>query len=79
MSDDNKFLAGNKTHAFSFQGSGGGYFPVWLVNILLTVFTAGLFLPWAMVRAQAHVFLITPQAARFSSAGSALRFSTSYL
>ncbi|CCJ95389.1 FIG018993: membrane protein [Cronobacter malonaticus 681] len=47
MSDDNKFLAGNKTHAFSFQGSGGGYFPVWLVNILLTVFTAGLFLPWA--------------------------------
>ncbi|ELY7391451.1 DUF898 family protein [Cronobacter universalis] len=67
MSDDNKFLAGNKTHAFSFQGSGGGYFPVWLVNILLTVFTAGLFLPWAMVRARRYFYENTELAgARFS-------------
>ncbi|AZP35039.1 YjgN family protein [Cronobacter sakazakii] len=67
MSDDNKFLAGNKTHAFSFQGSSGGYFPVWLVNILLTVFTAGLFLPWAMVRARRYFYENTELAgARFS-------------
>ncbi|ALB61474.1 FIG018993: membrane protein [Cronobacter condimenti 1330] len=67
MSDDNKFPAGNKTHAFSFQGSGGGYFPIWLVNIVLTVITAGLFLPWAMVRARRYFYENTELAgARFS-------------
>jgi len=41
---------------FLFQGSGKGYFVVWLVNILLTLITLGLYLPWALVRARRYFY-----------------------
>ncbi|MGP3593973.1 YjgN family protein [Vagococcus sp. WN89Y] len=41
---------------FLFQGSGKGYFLVWLVNILLTLVTLGLYLPWALVRARRYFY-----------------------
>lgn len=31
----------------SFKGEGGNYFSIWIVNILLTVITLGLYYPWA--------------------------------
>src|SRR5580765_2840542 len=34
----------------AFTGDGGVYFGVWLVNILLTIVTLGLFTPWARRR-----------------------------
>jgi uncharacterized membrane protein YjgN (DUF898 family) len=33
-----------------FSGSGSEYFRIWIVNILLTLVTLGIYLPWAKVR-----------------------------
>lgn len=33
-----------------FQGSGAEYFRIWIVNLLLTLATLGLYYPWAKVR-----------------------------
>lgn len=34
----------------SFKGSGLEYFKIWIVNILLTIITLGIYYPWAKVR-----------------------------
>ena len=36
--------------ALRFEGSGKEYFKIWIVNILLTIVTLGLYYPWAKVR-----------------------------
>lgn len=36
--------------AFSFTGNGGEYFRIWIVNVLLTIVTLGIYGPWAKVR-----------------------------
>ena len=33
-----------------FDGTGGAYFRIWIVNLLLTLLTLGLYSPWAKVR-----------------------------
>jgi uncharacterized membrane protein YjgN (DUF898 family) len=38
------------TQQFEFLGSGGEYFRVWIVNLLLTIVTLGIFSAWAKVR-----------------------------
>ncbi|KEF30734.1 MAG: DUF898 domain-containing protein [Gammaproteobacteria bacterium] len=35
---------------FSFTGRGGEYFGIWIVNILLTILTLGIYSAWATVR-----------------------------
>jgi uncharacterized membrane protein YjgN (DUF898 family) len=42
--------AGERTHAFEFRGSAGEYFRIWIVNLLLTVATLGVYSAWAKVR-----------------------------
>ncbi len=37
-------------HAFQFSGSGGEYFTIWIISVLLTLGTLGLYSPWASVR-----------------------------
>ncbi len=39
-----------KTHAFIFTGEGFEYFKIWIVNILLTIVTLGIYSAWAKVR-----------------------------
>ncbi|WXU00225.1 MAG: hypothetical protein Ctma_0936 [Catillopecten margaritatus gill symbiont] len=39
-----------KMKAFNFTGNGWEYFKIWIVNILLTIITLGLYYPWAKVR-----------------------------
>lgn len=39
-----------KTHAFIFTGQGFEYFKIWIVNILLTIVTLGIYSAWAKVR-----------------------------
>lgn len=56
MSGDNQVTARENSRPFVFSGSGKGYFPVWIVNVLLTIITAGLFLPWALVRARRYFY-----------------------
>lgn len=37
-------------HTLEFTGSGSEYFRIWLVNLLLTLVTVGIYYPWAKVR-----------------------------
>lgn len=37
-------------YAFRFKGTASEYFGIWIVNILLTIVTLGLYAPWAKVR-----------------------------
>ena len=37
-------------HRFRFTGSGGEYFRIWIVNLLLTIVTFGIYSAWAKVR-----------------------------
>ena len=42
--------AGKRHIGFVFSGNGYEYFKIWIVNILLTIVTLGLYAPWAKVR-----------------------------
>jgi len=35
---------------FEFRGNGGEYFRIWIVNLLLTIVTLGIYSAWAKVR-----------------------------
>lgn len=41
---------------FSFTGSGREYFGIWIVNLLLTLLTLGLYSPWAKVRRMQYFY-----------------------
>lgn len=41
---------------FSFSGNGKEYFKIWIVNIILTVITLGLYAPWAKVRNKQYFY-----------------------
>lgn len=41
---------GPQKYPFDFTGKGGEYFKIWIVNILLTVVTLGIYAAWAKVR-----------------------------
>jgi len=42
--------------AFKFEGKGFEYFKIWIVNILLTIVTLGLYYPWAKVRTNRYFY-----------------------
>ncbi len=42
--------------ALKFTGDGAQYFKIWIVNILLTVVTLGIYYPWAKVRTRRYFF-----------------------
>lgn len=48
--DDPLFSADDAPLAFEFSGSGGDYFRIWIVNLLLTVATLGIYSAWAKTR-----------------------------
>lgn len=41
---------GSSKLRFEFTATGAGYFRIWIVNLLLTLTTLGLYYPWAKVR-----------------------------
>ena len=43
-----------REHAFEFHGTGGEFFRIWIVNILLTLVTLGIYSAWAKVRTQSY-------------------------
>ncbi|QTD46041.1 YjgN family protein [Ottowia testudinis] len=57
-----------KAHRIEFTGSGGEYFRVWIVNVLLSVVTLGLYTPWARRRTAQYFYSHT------QVAGSPLEF-----
>ncbi|CAA6804054.1 MAG: Thymidylate kinase (EC [uncultured Sulfurovum sp.] len=42
--------------ALRFTGSGSEYFKIWIVNILLTIITLGIYYPWAKVRNKRYFY-----------------------
>ena len=44
------------THGFEFTGSGSEYFRIWIVNILLTIVTLGIYSAWATVRTKRYFY-----------------------
>jgi uncharacterized membrane protein YjgN (DUF898 family) len=42
--------SGERRYPVIFSGSGSEYFRIWIVNLLLTLVTLGLYFPWAKVR-----------------------------
>src|SRR5437868_10838283 len=43
-------------HKFDFRGSGGEFFRIWIVNIVLTVLTLGIYSAWAKVRTTRYFY-----------------------
>lgn len=41
-------------HPFEFAGSGGEYFRIWIVNLLLSIITLGIYSAWAKVRREQY-------------------------
>ena len=48
--DTQRMAGGIEPHPLEFTGSGGEYFRVWIVNVLLSVVTLGLYTPFARRR-----------------------------
>lgn len=46
----------NSRQSFIFHGKGLDYFLISLVNIVLSVITLGIYVPWAMVRSRRYVY-----------------------
>jgi len=43
-------------YPFSFSGKGGEYFKIWIVNILLSIVTLGIYSAWAKVRRKRYFY-----------------------
>ena len=50
--------------ALRFTGSGKEYFKIWIVNVLLTIITLGIYYPWAKVRNRRYFYANTNLADR---------------
>lgn len=42
--------------SFSFTGNGWEYFKIWIINVLLTILTLGIYSAWAKVRTQQYFY-----------------------
>lgn len=45
-----------ETHTVGFHGRGGEFFGIWIVNILLTILTLGIYSAWAKVRTNRYFY-----------------------
>ncbi|MCB0342477.1 MAG: DUF898 domain-containing protein [Pseudobdellovibrionaceae bacterium] len=49
-------LMQEKTYSLEFRGKAGEYFKIWIVNVLLTVVTLGIYSAWAKVRTRKYFY-----------------------
>lgn len=47
---------GAQRHEFTFTGSGAEYFRIWIVNMLLSIVTLGIYSAWATVRHRRYLY-----------------------
>ena len=45
-----------QVHAFEFRGRAGEFFRIWIVNVVLTVLTLGIYAAWAKVRTRRYFY-----------------------
>ena len=50
IADRGEAAAGTRRLAFTFTGTAGAYFGIWIVNLLLSIVTFGVYTAWAKVR-----------------------------
>ncbi len=50
------FAEPEREHRFEFHGKAGEYFRIWIVNVVLTVLTLGIYLAWAKVRTRRYFY-----------------------
>ncbi|GGB94888.1 membrane protein [Oxalicibacterium flavum] len=50
LSSDSSTPSGDAPQRFSFHGTGSEYFRIWIVNLLLSIVTLGIYSAWAKVR-----------------------------
>ena len=43
-------------YPFTFHGTGGEYFRIWIVNVFLTIITCGIYAAWAKVRTRRYFY-----------------------
>jgi hypothetical protein len=43
-------------YRFEFRGKAGEYFRIWIVNVVLSILTLGIFSAWAKVRARRYFY-----------------------
>ncbi|QSX37592.1 YjgN family protein [Shewanella sedimentimangrovi] len=48
--------ANRPTHHFNFHGNGAEYFGIWIVNLLLSIVTLGIYSAWAKVRTNNYFY-----------------------
>lgn len=48
-----------KIHPFTFQGKTSEYFRIWIVNVVLTILSLGIYLAWAKVRKRRYLYANT--------------------
>ncbi len=53
---ENNSSQNNVRHQVLFHGKGGEYFSIWLVNLLLTAITLGIYSAWATVRRRRYFY-----------------------
>jgi len=53
MNDNSKDLT---FHSFKFNGQGGEYFKIWIVNLVLSILTLGIYSAWAKVRTTGYIY-----------------------
>lgn len=56
MGVNSAFSEKPRLERFSFTGSAGEYFRIWIVNLFLTIVTLGLYSPWAKVRRMKYFY-----------------------
>lgn len=65
-------------HKFVFHGKAGQFFIICLVNLLLTIVTLGIYLPWAFVKSRRYIYEnmeLNGVRFRYSATGGALFLS----
>ncbi|MEC4726115.1 DUF898 domain-containing protein [Shewanella sp. D64] len=55
MTEHNTDLS-TKQHSFNFHGNASEFFGIWIVNILLTIVTLGIYSAWAKVRTNTYFY-----------------------
>ena len=48
--------ASHESHPFTFTGTTGGFFGIWIVNLFLTIITLGIYSAWAKVRKKRYFY-----------------------
>ena len=56
MDQATRTLSARDIQPFSFTGTGGEYFRIWIVNLILSILTLGIYSAWAKVRTNRYFY-----------------------